>query len=208
MARQFHELDALQANDDYWVFFRSHPNHPAQLRSTCRALACPKCGTFDAQKTLENGIESDVGTPATSRDAFLSCDYCLVVSARSRSVIEAVAPREARFFPIPNTEFFVLYPITVIDPPPDTKTYMPLEPARNGEPFQFRSKPCRRCGRRKCVTFQSQWFTVPDVGNLVGVRIETGLYSMITLAASHVLCAAVIESGLTGWRVYKDAFRN
>jgi len=50
MARQFHELDAFQANDDYLDSFRSNPNHPAQLRSSCRALACPKCGTFGEEK--------------------------------------------------------------------------------------------------------------------------------------------------------------
>ena len=210
MSPKYYELDVCDWPKDYWVFWRLvSPQGPLELRPEYQEFVCRKCKRLDVVAALEKGISAEIAGPSTNRDVVTSCDHLDLVSSKTKTALETVPGLEARFFSFPSSpERFVMFPVRPIYPPREGRIFTPIEPPVEGEPFQLRSHPCKKCGRFRELTFQSQWFTVPTGVVLAGILLESPRCPLISWIGSQEVVNAIKTNDLKGWRIRKNAFRD
>lgn len=209
MSRSYHLLDTRDLRGGFWVFYEPQPKSRPVLRPEYGDLQCKRCKKLDGWAALRRGISPGIPARASRRDAVESDDGVLVVSSRSKNVLESVPGVEAEFFPFPaSPDYWAVLPVRTFYPPPDGRIYTPIEPRTEGEPFQLRSRACKKCGRFKEVTFNWEWFAVPDDVVLAGVVLEEPSWACdICWIASDEVADAIEAAGLSGWWIHRNAFK-
>jgi hypothetical protein len=202
----FYSLDTqeLPSPVEAWLLRQREPapNGPPEIRPEYRDLMCGKCKRPDELACLERGISPDFRPPVLTTDAFTTDDRFLVLSARAREVLLSVRGLTARFYEVPSSDWFVVYPERRFCAPCDARLYTPIEPPQPGDAFQVRGKPCRKCGRIQAMTFWLHWFRVPDDVVLAGAMVEVGHPGVsVNWIASQDVVDAIKSSQMAGWSI-------
>lgn len=194
-------LPDLPARIEAWLFYERSTEAPRrpEVRTEYRDLVCRKCGRFDELAALDRGLSKGVKVPPIRRDAIPTNDGFVLVSTRAREVLLSVPGLTVRFFEIPSSNYFVIYPDRLFVAPPNARLYTPIEPPQPGDAFQVRGRPCRKCGRIRAMTFWLHWFDVPEDVVLVGAQIECRTPAWICWIASQAVVDAIKANRLTGW---------
>lgn len=197
----FFELDFKERS--LWILFEQEDGPPT-VRADYRKLTCGSCGKVDELKALESGISKEVSVPKTDADAFLTDDSQVVVSARTRELLEGIAGLQARFFPLPAARgFCVMYPAVVIEPPQGSRIYRPKDVRKAGDIFHRWGQPCKGCGRTSEITWTSEEYTPPADLVLAGVMLEEKRGRLIAWIANKAVADAIKKNKLKGIKASK-----
>jgi hypothetical protein len=192
-----------------WVFWASGPegSYP-ELRPEYAPFACEECGRYDALDLLENvGLPADVRI-MERRDALVSFDHQLIVSAGSRDVIASIPHADVRFFPLPaDPDYFLMYPTHIIEPPGRMKACVGHFPPEEGEAFCSLTKRCKTC-RRRSVRFSEKNFHVPDDLVVGAVRLVVQGPVCYSWIGNQEASATLRTAKLKGWWLRSNAFAN
>lgn len=202
--QQFHRyfnVDAFDRRAPFWVIYHQPRGAPPQLRPRYEKLKCPGCNRVDMLRALKSGLDSDVSPPPKFPDIGWCDDHLLVVSEPAREAIDSVPGVKAHYFQLAlATNYFVLYPKVVFEPPPSTRQYEPDEPPEPGDTFQIRKGPCKVCGRNLEATWIRDWYEIPKRVPLAGIVIERARSCPLTLVIDDQVQAALKSARITGWR--------
>ena len=129
------------------------------------------------------------------------------MSERARSCFLSIPGCDVDYFPLPGkSPFSVMFPRRVFLPPPDVRIGTPISEPVPGEAFQASGRPCKKCGRFRGVTFQSEPFSGPKDVVVAGVHLDTGRTGMMVWIACDAVVEAIERDRLTGWWIHKNTY--
>jgi hypothetical protein len=178
-------------------------------------LICPSCGKLDELAALRRRISPEVRIRNTKRDACASFDMLYVLSARARQTLEAVAPGEVAYYPIPSApEFFVALPELLLRPTRDSDAFQfgDVRPLENAESYpaairdyfaDLQSMPrCPSCGRDREVIFGPGRLELPETARIGAVALENPTVGLMPAwFADQEVARALKKAKHKGWDI-------
>jgi hypothetical protein len=147
----------VKKNDS--IFRYSDADNRIVIRHEYSDLQCPKCRKIDELKALERGITFDLRFP--DRDLFSSLDFQYVIGNRLRALLEAHAPDDISYYPIPNR--------------PDLTVAMPhhrINVDFSVQDFQVLPK-CSKCTRYTEAIWGPTVPRFPSIKNIAVLHLES-----------------------------------
>jgi len=203
MARHFELSPMGERPDDLCLLSEEEPDGRPALRPQYRPFQCRKCGRVDEVACFRQGLPDDFRGPVALDASYTVGEWVHVWSRRLADVVLPLAADHLDVFELPgDPKYVVPWPRRMFEPPPDTRVCTPIEPGAPGEPFQFRSRPCRKCGRR-WSTFVSESFVVPDdvVLAAVGIYFADGVARSLTWIVNEEIAQRVSAAELNNVKV-------
>jgi hypothetical protein len=200
------EMDVQNIRVEFCIFYQEATHE--RVRDELAPLRCKKCKKFDEQIAL--GLLKTVKVPSalSGRDAFFSDDFMLVVSARAQAILQNLG-FDNDFYPIGEDRlFYAVYPKREIKVGQVEKIYTPIEPGREGELFQVRSKACAICGRYKSITCNLKNLQPPDNLDSFAVRLERPESVSYLWFIDSVIGETLRACSLKGLRLNRYGVRN